>query len=121
MKRRPPLYDVGHEPDYRFSLANERTFLAWIRTALALEAAGLAVIQLLPPFRVAWGRELLGGALVVLGTVIAAVSYRRWEHNERALRTDAPLPASRLPLILAVGVGAISIVIAILLLITSLQ
>jgi hypothetical protein len=31
------------EPDYRFTFANERTFLAWIRTALALIAGGVAV------------------------------------------------------------------------------
>ena len=36
----------GHEPDYRFTLANERTFLAWIRTSLGLMAVGLAVAQL---------------------------------------------------------------------------
>ena len=39
---------VGEEPDYRFTLANERTFLAWIRTALALIAGGVALVQLVP-------------------------------------------------------------------------
>ena len=32
--------DDGEEPDYRFTLANERTFLAWVRTALGLLAGG---------------------------------------------------------------------------------
>jgi putative membrane protein len=41
---------VGEEPDYRFTLANERTFLAWIRTSLALLAGGVAVVQLVPGF-----------------------------------------------------------------------
>src|SRR6185312_1745313 len=36
-------HELGEEPDYRFSLANERTFLAWIRTALALMAAAVGV------------------------------------------------------------------------------
>ncbi len=40
----------GSEPDARFTFANERTFLAWSRTALALVVAGLAVIQLLLSF-----------------------------------------------------------------------
>lgn len=46
-----PHAEPGTEPDYRFTLANERTFLAWIRTALALIAGGVAVAQLLPRFR----------------------------------------------------------------------
>ncbi|WP_143342795.1 YidH family protein, partial [Crossiella equi] len=37
------VYGVGEEPDPRFTLANERTFLAWIRTSLGLMAAGVAV------------------------------------------------------------------------------
>ena len=40
----------GREPDPRFTFANERTFLAWSRTALALVVAGLGIVQLLPPF-----------------------------------------------------------------------
>ncbi|WP_031507791.1 YidH family protein, partial [Streptomyces megasporus] len=45
------LRDEGQTPDYRFSLANERTFLAWIRTALALVGGGLAVNQFLTGIR----------------------------------------------------------------------
>lgn len=42
--RRPKsVYDVGSEPDPRFTLANERTFLAWIRTVLAVITGGVAV------------------------------------------------------------------------------
>ena len=37
------VYRDGQEPDPRFSLANERTFLAWIRTALALAAAAIGL------------------------------------------------------------------------------
>lgn len=46
-RRRPPLREVGHDPDYRFSLANERTFLAWIRTALALIPVAALLVVLL--------------------------------------------------------------------------
>ncbi len=113
-QRRPRLRDVGHEPDYRFSLANERTFLAWMRTALALDAGGLVVVQLFPEFGVPGGRKLIGAALVVLGTVIAATSYRRWERNERAMREDRPLPPSRLPIVLLAGVVGVSLVALVL-------
>jgi len=58
----------GTEPDARFTFANERTFLAWNRTALALIAAGLAIVQLLPPFAgVPWGRHMIAVPLIVAG------------------------------------------------------
>ncbi len=104
--------EVGHEPDYRFSLANERTFLAWIRTSLALVAGGVGLVQLLPPFRVPLAREALGIALVLLGSAVAGTSYRSWAANERALRTDQPLPTRRLPRLLAVGISAVALVAA---------
>ncbi|MFL6056981.1 MAG: YidH family protein [Actinoallomurus sp.] len=94
-------------PDVRFLLANERTFLAWSRTALALVAAGLASIQVLRPFPgVPWSRDLLGVPLMMLGAVIAAVSYVEFRRNHRALHQRRPLPRSRLPTILAVAIAA---------------
>jgi putative membrane protein len=104
-----PSREMGHDPDYRFSLANERTFLAWIRTALALNAGGLVVAALLPQLGT-WGRDLVALALIGLGTVVAAGSVIRWARNEEAMRVDAPLPPSRLPAVLAVGVTLTTIV-----------
>ena len=118
---RQPLRSVGHEPDYRFSLANERTFLAWIRTALALDAAGIGVVQLLPPLGVPFARESLGIALLVLGTVVAATSYRRWNGAERALRTDEPLPHPAMPRVLAVSISALAAAAAALVLLGGLE
>lgn len=111
-----PSRDEGHEPDYRFTLANERTFLAWIRTALALNAGGLAVIGLFPQF-VGWGRGLLAFALIGLGTVVSVHSVLRWARNEEAMRTDAPLPPSRLPAVLAAGVTLTTMAALVLLLV----
>ena len=99
--------------DYRFSLANERTFLAWNRTALALVAGGLAVVQLLDEVEPAALRRVLGIPMVLLGGLIAALSYSRWERNERAMEADRALPRSLLPRLLAVGVtvgGALALV-----------
>jgi putative membrane protein len=104
--------------DYRFSLANERTYLAWIRTALALDAAGVAVIRLLPPLAVPGAREAVGAALVAVGTVLAASSYPRWRRVERAMQAGQPLPASRVSPLLAVAVAAASLVAVVLLLLT---
>jgi putative membrane protein len=94
------------DPDVRFSYANERTFLAWNRTSLALVTAGLAITQLLPPFDFPGGRRLIGLPLIALGTMTAFLSYRHWLANERAMRAKQPLPASPLPRLLAVVVAA---------------
>lgn len=103
--RKAPLHEVGENPDYRFTLANERTFLAWVRTALALMAAGVAVVQYLPGLGA--GRHALGFLLVALGGVLAASSYSRWARNERAMRLGRRLPDSPLPQLLA---GALTLV-----------
>jgi putative membrane protein len=102
----------GRPPDYRFSLANERTFLAWLRTALALVAGGLAVAQFLPAGRL---RTVTALALLGLGGVVAVRSVDHWARCERAMRLGAELPPSRFPALLAVAVavGAIALAIAV--------
>ncbi len=103
--------DVGSDPDYRFTLANERTFLAWIRTSLALAAGGLGVSAILDDFK---GEQVLGIALLVLSVVTSATAYRRWGSNERSIRLNEPLPASRLPLLMSIGVAAGGLIAAVL-------
>jgi putative membrane protein len=102
---------VGKDPDYRFTLANERTFLAWIRTALALAAGGLGAVTILDDFP---GEEALGIGLLALSFLTAATAYRRWALNEQAMRLDEPLPSSRLPMLMALGVAVVSVAAAIL-------
>jgi putative membrane protein len=102
---------VGEDPDYRFTLANERTFLAWIRTALALAAGGLGAVTILDDFP---GEEVLGIGLLTLSVLTAWTSYRRWALNERAMRLDEPLPPSRLPLLMAIGVAIVALAAAVL-------
>jgi putative membrane protein len=102
--------DEGAEPDARFSYANERTFLAWIRTALGLVTAGLAITQLLPPFDVTGGRRLIGLPLIALGVVVAGLSVRNWQANERAMRLGRPLPRSPLPAIVAIVVAVVAVI-----------
>jgi inner membrane protein YidH len=112
----------GTEPDARFTFANERTFLAWSRTALALVVAGLAIVQLLPPFpRVPVGRHLLGLPLIALGAVLAVTAYGEWVRNQHALRRGEPMPRSVLPWILAATVTLIAIIAAVVLLISAVR
>jgi putative membrane protein len=103
---------IGDEPDYRFTLANERTFLAWILTALALAAGGLAAVSLLED--VTFG-ETLGVVLLALSFVTAASAYRRWALNERSMRLNEPLPTSRLPMLMAIGTAIVAVMAAIIL------
>jgi putative membrane protein len=112
----------GHEPDPRFTFANERTFLAWSRTALALVVAGLGVVQLLPPFPgVPAGRHLLGIPLIVLGAVLAITAYAEWVKNQRALRRGEPLPRSVMPWILAATVAGMAVIATVVVLISALR
>ncbi len=118
----PREADEGSEPDARFTFANERTFLAWSRTALALVVAGLAVVQLLPPFPgVPWGRHIIGTPLILLGCGVSVVSYLEWKGNQRALRRGEPLSRSRLPYALAGTVAAIGLVAAALALVSAVS
>jgi len=116
LRRRPkvPLSEEGSDPDVRFTYANERTFLAWNRTALALIATGVAATQLLPALDIRFGRRILGLPLIAMGALVAFTSYRRWEANERAMRLDQPLPPSLMPQLLAVGIAAIAIIAIVL-------
>ncbi|WP_327251936.1 YidH family protein [Streptomyces sp. NBC_01244] len=109
--------DEGVTPDYRFSLANERTFLAWIRTALALIGGGFAVDQFLPDLR--WAvRVAMAFALLALGAACALRAVNHWVQCERAMRRRGEdLPMSRFPVVLSLGVGlvAVGMVVVILL------
>lgn len=105
---------IDEDPDVRFSYANERTFLAWNRTALAMVTAGLAVTQLLPPFEVPGGRRMIGLPLILIGTLVAIASFFQWQRNEAAMRAHRPLPKSILPALVA-AVVALSAVIALVL------
>jgi putative membrane protein len=112
----------GTEPDPRFTFANERTFLAWSRTALALVVAGLGIVQLLPPFPgVPEGRHLLGVPLIALGAVLAVAAYIEWVRNQRALRRGEPMPTSIIPWILAATITGIAIIAAVVLLVSALR
>ncbi len=93
------VYRHGAEPDPRFTLANERTFLAWIRTSLGLVAAGIAVKALVDGTLA----HVAAAVLVALGVLGPSYAAIRWAVNERALRLERPLPGLATGLVLALG------------------
>ncbi len=98
------------EPDYRFTLANERTFLAWQRTALGLLAAAVALVQLVPELTVPGARRALAVGLAVLATLTSGMGLLRWQQADRAMRRGEPLPRHPTPAYLAVGLSLVALI-----------
>jgi putative membrane protein len=111
--------DDGVDPDYRFTLANERTFLAWFRTALALVAGGVAVVQLVPEFAFPGARHALGIVLTVMGGAVAGLAVRRWQRVQAAMRRDEDLPPTRMPALLGIGLALLTAFVVVLIVIVS--
>lgn len=106
------LYREGSEPDPRFSLANERTFLAWLRTALALLAAGVAIEALAIPEDPVL-RSVAAAVFIALGLASAVRSWFGWLGAERALRMGRPLPGTAFGSVIATGVVVAGLIVAI--------
>lgn len=112
------VYGVGTEPDPRFTFANERTYLAWVRTGLGFVAAGVAVAAV-ASLGAPLGLEYRAAALVLilLGLACGVTAFVRWVRNERALRLNEPLPSSPMLPLLPLGlvlVAAVAIAAALL-------
>jgi len=104
---------MSEEPDYRYSLANERTYLAWVRTSLALIAGGIAIRIFLSDVG---GSDLLVVAAIgftALGGVLAVTSFRHWRQVQQAMSERVDLPTQRGPLILTVGMVVLALVVTV--------
>ena len=111
MRTSDSVYGVGDEPDPRYSLANERTFLAWVRTAMALMAGGIA-LHSLNVVHTAWLRTTVALTLVALGAGCTCASYLRWRRIERAMRLREPLPRLSIGLFMTIAVVLIAVALA---------
>lgn len=109
----------GSDPDPRFSLANERTFLAWVRSGLALIALGIAVATFVSTTETRGTSVLLAVSLIVLGGILSTVSWLRWLQVERAMRHGRGIPATTMGLALAIGIGLLAIVAVLVVLLAS--
>ncbi|MVA75430.1 DUF202 domain-containing protein [Auraticoccus sp. F435] len=111
------IFGVGEEPDPRFSFANERTFLAWIRTGLGFLTAGVALVTVseLVPGR-DWATHLAAGALILCGVLSGVAALARWMRSEQALRLGRPLPSSPMMPVLTGALVVVALVALLLLL-----
>jgi putative membrane protein len=111
--RRPrSVYEHGQEPDPRFSLANERTFLAWVRTSLAIVAGAVALHSLGVP-ETAWVRQVLVVVLLAIASLVAVTAATRWASTERAMRLREPLPGFGFVGVFAGGVVVVAVLLAV--------
>ena len=104
----------AREPDYRVSLAAERTYLAYVRTSIALLAAGVAVVAVLPDAGHSALRRTVGMVLVLLGLMLVATARKHWRDIDRAVRAGAPLLRNPADVLLGVGLvvaGALAVVL----------
>lgn len=102
-------------PDARHVLANERTLLAWLRTALALMGGGFAASILLTPQAPRLVRAVLGAPLIILGAMCAVGGYRRWRIADSALRAgEDEIPPTVMPLVLTLAIVALGVAAAVL-------
>jgi putative membrane protein len=111
-----PVLPPDDEPDYRMSLAAERTYLAYVRTALALLAAGVAVAGALPDVGHETLRRVMAVVLVLAGLLVAAIAHPRWRAVDTAIRSGAPLPHVRTPLAVSAAVVVVALLALVLVL-----
>lgn len=112
--RRPSWQQDGTEPDYRFSLANERTYLAWIRTALSILAGAVLVHQFASRLEPGW--LVLAGTifLCVLAAALCAMAYFRWRANDIAMRRAEPLPFPHVIPLLSVCLLVLGVIVGVM-------
>lgn len=99
-----------HEPDPRMTLANERTLLAWFRTALAFVVTGIAAAALGELVEPHWLLVLVTCIACVIGAVTAVLAYVRWQAVQQALREQRPVPEPRAALLLVLAVVGLAVV-----------
>jgi putative membrane protein len=102
--------EPGYEPDYRFSLANERTLLSWIQTAFGLLALGLPLAGGIHGVRLPRWHHEIGMGAIALSVMIVPAAYRNWRRSQLAMRLGVGLPRDPLPMIVAAGVAVLLVV-----------
>lgn len=99
--------------DYRFLLANERTFLAWIRTSLAIIAGGVALNEFVQVQRVQGLVSTIAIVTIALGALVALVGAAHWRATDHAMRAGLPIKSPVALVVLGVALALIAAGLAI--------
>ena len=105
--------DPGVEPDYRYTLANERRYLAWTRTALALIAGGVALRAFAKEFGEQWPPLVAAGLATALGGILTVLAHHQWRRTQIAMRLGQPMPRQLAAPLLTGGVVLIALVLSV--------
>lgn len=95
-------YEEGQEPDYRFTLANERTFLAWVRTGLGFFVGAIATDQLNQHLRKDSNLDLIFYFFILISSFCIINGYLRWKRNERSMRNNKPIKYGNINMTLSI-------------------
>lgn len=95
-------------------LANERTYLAYVRTALALMVAGVAIIEFGGSFGDKDRTLILGAVIFAGGILLSLLGYLRWRVVDHRILANEDPPATWIPLALVVSVVAFGVLVMVL-------
>ncbi len=112
--------------DRRVHMANERTFLAWIRTSIGIMAFGFVVEKFalfLKKLSYFFGKPIIpesatspmgyssifGIGLVAMGAIMGVLAFIRYKKVEREINEDTYQPSTILDIMVALGILAIGI------------
>ncbi|MEV5573236.1 DUF202 domain-containing protein [Spirillospora sp. NPDC052269] len=109
-----PGTKAGTRPDTRFLLANERTYLAWMRTCLAFLVGGVALGHLTVRPGLEWLRMTIVVMIIASGIVLTPLAFLHWRTTEHAIRADRELPRHYLPFALMVVMVVVGLALAVL-------
>jgi putative membrane protein len=113
-------------PDRRVHMANERTFLAWVRTSIGIMAFGFVVEKFAlfmkrlpflfgemktytpPPASLGYS-TVFGILLVAMGALMGLLAFVRYKKVEREINEDTYQPSTLLDILVTIGILTIAI------------
>jgi putative membrane protein len=121
-EEKPAVADINKRQNVSDHLANERTFLAWIRTGVGIMAFGFVVVKFslfIKQLSAILGKEVIlpqkgysavaGIVLVALGSLTTVFSFLRYNQTEKKLASGIYQQSSLLIAVMTILIFAISL------------